>query len=286
MAIYSKRGLIVRLVFLMFAMIEWVLLKIARLMGRGRNEAIVLCYHGISAEQRDRFAWQMSKIARRAVDVRDLTSFKPQENGLPGVCVTLDDGFANLLDNALPAIKQWKIPATIFVVSENAGDRPRWWMSPHNPEAGERLISTAEMCQLVQNYPCRIGSHTRTHLNLTTLSLSALRRELSESKAELERLLAVPVEDLALPYGRYDAQVLRESYAAGYRRVFTLEPISVSANNPTRKIGRFRMSPDVWRIEFLLTCAGAYCWLESCQAFLTRVRSPVTSLEKEALSST
>jgi peptidoglycan/xylan/chitin deacetylase (PgdA/CDA1 family) len=66
-----------------------------------------------------------------------------------------------------------------------------------------------------------IGSHGLTHSPLTKKSDKGLREELVESKERLEDLIGRSVEDLAVPFGRYNRRVIIAAKAAGYRRIMT-----------------------------------------------------------------
>jgi peptidoglycan/xylan/chitin deacetylase (PgdA/CDA1 family) len=64
-----------------------------------------------------------------------------------------------------------------------------------------------------------IGSHTRSHPELTRLSDAALADELSGSRAELERRLDRPVVHFSAPYwdvARFSPAVAVAARAAGY----------------------------------------------------------------------
>jgi peptidoglycan/xylan/chitin deacetylase (PgdA/CDA1 family) len=67
-----------------------------------------------------------------------------------------------------------------------------------------------------------IGSHGVMHEHLTRLSDEELRRELSESKQELEDELGRPCPEFAYPYGEHDERVRAAVRAAGYERGFGL----------------------------------------------------------------
>jgi peptidoglycan/xylan/chitin deacetylase (PgdA/CDA1 family) len=66
------------------------------------------------------------------------------------------------------------------------------------------------------------GSHARTHPDLTRLSPEDLRREIGDSKREIESRLAAPVRSLSYPFGRSNDRVRREAERAGYRAAFAL----------------------------------------------------------------
>jgi peptidoglycan/xylan/chitin deacetylase (PgdA/CDA1 family) len=77
----------------------------------------------------EQFASQVSIIRRQArpVALRDLDTLgnKP---GLPAIAVTFDDGYEDNLLEAEPLLRQFDIPATMFVVSEAIGNpREFWW---------------------------------------------------------------------------------------------------------------------------------------------------------------
>ena len=42
------------------------------------------------------------------------------------IVVTFDDGYLDVLQNAVPILERYQIPATIFVVTGNLGE-PFWW---------------------------------------------------------------------------------------------------------------------------------------------------------------
>jgi peptidoglycan/xylan/chitin deacetylase (PgdA/CDA1 family) len=67
-----------------------------------------------------------------------------------------------------------------------------------------------------------IGSHTLSHAHLTQLPDDELRRELVESKAQIEAMLARPCRFLAYPYGEEDARVRAAARDAGYVAAFGL----------------------------------------------------------------
>lgn len=304
---YDKHGALLRVAYLLMALLTWPLVRLLR---RG-EQTIVLCYHGVKPHQAARFAWQVRRVAERAVGVPELTASGTPRSPLtscsvgppsparaeqpvrdaglggpallvrttkspfrsPAVCFTFDDAFANLLDNTLPALRELGVPACIFAVADNLGDRPRWRIAPDHPDADERTMTAEELRRVAESELVTVGSHTCTHPDLARLAPAELLRELQDSRAKLADLVGRPIDDLALPHGSYTPAVLEAAFAAGYRRVYTLEatPHTPVGDGP-QVVGRFLMSPDAWRIEFLLTCAGAYAWLHPWRRLLHRLR--------------
>jgi peptidoglycan/xylan/chitin deacetylase (PgdA/CDA1 family) len=277
-SVYGKRGAVVRVAYLAGALGAWIVSGFGRFGPRG---TVVLCYHGVTRAQRPAFEWQMRRLAGRATSVTSLAG--ATASGRRNVCVTFDDAFACLLENALPVMRRHGIAPTVFAVTGNLGRTPQWSIAPTHPEAQEIVMTAAEIERAAAG-GCHFGSHTVNHVDLAAVPPARLREELTQSKAVLERMLGGPVEDFALPFGSYNGDVLAAALAAGYRRTFTLEPAVADDSHVARgAIGRFSMSPDVWRVEFLLTCVGAYAWLGVFRRLVRRMRAaPRRPAAKEA----
>jgi peptidoglycan/xylan/chitin deacetylase (PgdA/CDA1 family) len=67
-----------------------------------------------------------------------------------------------------------------------------------------------------------IASHGVSHAHLTRLSDDEVRRELAESKQQIEGELGRPCIELAYPYGEHDERVRSAARAVGYERAFAL----------------------------------------------------------------
>ncbi|MHC4416220.1 MAG: polysaccharide deacetylase family protein [Planctomycetota bacterium] len=271
MSVYGQRGPLVRVAYLLVAVVWWLLTGRGRW---GRARVVTLCYHGVKPQERERFRRQMSSIAGRAITVTDMGTAERQPRSLPRVCVTFDDAFANLLDNALPVTRALDIPVTVFAVTDNLGSRPAWKIAADCPDASEATMTARQVVEAAGDPGVTFGSHSATHRTLAELPLSEARDELARSKATLEELLERPVEDLAFPYGASHPAVVSAAFAAGYRRVFSLEPPvgHNGSDNPGAVFGRMRMTPDAWPIEHMLTTAGAYGWLPPVRRLLRRAR--------------
>lgn len=270
MTIYSKNGLVVRVVYLSVSLFFYIISVICR---QKDKDSIVLCYHGIGNDQQQRFREQMCRLAEHSALPQ--ISYRDGKKSLktPTVVITFDDAFENLLDNAIPILEEFQIPSIVFAVSGNPGKVPGWNIAPGHPEANEVTVTAEQLITLSRNPLIRIGSHTLTHPDLSRLSADQIQWELAESKRDLEQWLSQPVEDLALPHGAFNDTVLQIAREVGYKRIYTLQPKLMSEGQLQEGvIGRFSMSPDVWPIEFYLTCSGAYAWLLPWRSFIRGVR--------------
>ncbi|MCC6862445.1 MAG: polysaccharide deacetylase family protein [Bryobacterales bacterium] len=176
---------------------------------RSASNPVILTYHSIddsgsviSTSPRD-FRRQMRSLAESGRPVVGLSEVA----GTPGgVAITFDDGFRNLLDVALPVLRQYSFPATVFVVSRFAGGTNRWWQ----PVAGipELPLMTWGEIREVLAGGIAVGAHSRSHPDLTRLSAGEAETELAGSKADLEQAIGRPVRALAYPYGLRSAALV------------------------------------------------------------------------------
>lgn len=267
---YTRHGLLVRLAYLIVSIV-WEGAAILRMLRR--PSIVVLCYHGVTARQRASFDAQIRRIRCRAINTARLRAID-EKTARPRVCLTFDDAFANLTENALQAMKDAGVPASLFVVAGNMGRRPGWDVSPQHADYHELTMTADEVLQAARSELVTVGSHTQSHPRLAELDEADIRRELSESARTLEGIVGRPVRELALPHGSYDHRVVRVARELGYTHVYTLEERGVLAEDAQVGVfGRFVMSPDAWPFEFLLTIRGAYSWLGPWRRIVRSIRA-------------
>lgn len=115
--------------------------------------------------------------------------------------ITFDDSNLSDHDIALPALVTRGLRARFFVLTGRIG------------QAGSL---DADHLRTLQDAGMTIGSHGIDHLAWPTLEDATLARELEVSRAQLEAICEHPVTEAGVPFGRYDARVLRALRVAGY----------------------------------------------------------------------
>lgn len=126
--------------------------------------------------------------------------------------VTFDDGYASVIEHALPVLSELNVPATVFVIAGRTGagnDWPGQWASV----PPMRLADVGELRTLAQA-GIAIGAHSATHPSLPALPLDQARREIQESGDRVEQMIGAPVRHFAYPYGAHGQ---REKQLAGER---------------------------------------------------------------------
>lgn len=233
---------------------------IRRLVGkRDRAACVILYYHEVRFEHRAQFARQMDILLRCAVPTR-ADHAVPLAPGARYAAVTFDDGYLNVIENALPELESRKVPSTLFIVTEALGKRPAWMADSSSFANGERVMSCDQLRRLPSDL-VTVGSHTMTHPELPSLNEEDARRELFESRVRLEKILNKEVNLFSFPHGAFNANLVEWCREAGYERVFTILP-TLALSDPREFVsGRVWVEPTDWPLEFRLKLLGAYRWM-------------------------
>jgi peptidoglycan/xylan/chitin deacetylase (PgdA/CDA1 family) len=142
--------------------------------------------------------------------------------------VTFDDGFRNVVTNATPLLESAGVRACFYLTTELVS-APEEVVTRfcrerlHLPGAVEPL--TWEDARELVERGHEVGSHTRSHPDLTQLDGEQRDSELRGSKAELEQRLG-PVEHFSAPYGeahRFSPAVSDAARSAGYATCATAQ---------------------------------------------------------------
>lgn len=141
--------------------------------------------------------------------------------------LSFDDGFRNIYKNALPILRELHIPAIVYVPTAFIGANyeiiknyclniARYW--------GIIETMTWEDLKTMQLYDVEIGSHTRTHVQLSDLhDPERLRDEILGSKLDLEHHLGTECKYISWPFGKKQAihqTALKIIQDVGYRACF------------------------------------------------------------------
>ncbi len=181
---------------------------------------LILMYHRVAEVSENslcvtpsRFAEQMAWLKRhglRGVGVGTLidTMRAGRHRGLVGI--TFDDGYANLVEAALPALLRHGFTATMFIVSGLLGGTNKWDGSPVWP------LMSAEQVRELAAAGMEIGSHTITHPRLAGADAHQLKAEVNDSKASLSDLIGAEIRGFAYPYGSMDTTAQHAVRDAGY----------------------------------------------------------------------
>jgi peptidoglycan/xylan/chitin deacetylase (PgdA/CDA1 family) len=171
-----------------------------------------LCFHGIGTCIREREPgesryWVTEDLFRRVLD---------EVAGKEQVRLSFDDGNASDLAVALPALTDRGLSATFFALAGRLDD--------------QASLSAADLREL-RTAGMSIGSHGWAHVPWRGLDPDLAQRELVTARQVLAEASGGPIDEVALPLGRYDRTLLRRLRTQGYRRVFTSDRLPARANS-------------------------------------------------------
>jgi len=252
----------------------------------------VLCYHGIcvdsAADLRMSFGDLHTRLEDLAAHCRfiretchpiSLEQWRQARAGngrLPArpVLFTFDEGYRPVFTHALPVLRQFRIPAVIFVWSDPVEKRRLPWYDAVARRLGEpeverlkaapyeewrRLCETSAL-QAVDSDPCaplkvseiralaattdiEIGGHTASHPVLAQADLEMQRSEIVRNKSRLEAWTARPVRAFAYPNGEpgtdYSPETVKLVEEHGFDFGFTTRYSFATPEEPPLELSRF-----------------------------------------------
>lgn len=176
-----------------------------RAVSPGLSGASILMYHSVGGNGAhftvapDAFERQMRYLARTraVVPLPELADRLRKGESVAGcVALTFDDGYRDNLENALPILEKYNLPATIFVITGRLGEAFR------NKSGSElTLLSREDLVRLAAHPLISLMPHSATHPKLTDLPLPEAIREMEDSRRFLEELTGRPARVFAYPKG-------------------------------------------------------------------------------------
>ncbi len=213
-----------------------------------RADVPVLCYHQIrpitaadSAQDRTYIVpprtldAQLSALERAgftSVSADAVAAHMERGARLPRrpVLITFDDGSAGQWSRALPLLRKHHLRATFFVMTVVLG-KPGWL--------------TREEVRGLDRAGMQIGVHTWDHHAVPGYVTDAdWQTQLTEPKAELERIVGHPLDAFAYPFGLWNAAAFPRLSAAGIKVAFQLAD-KLDPGTPMLTARRVLVGPDV-----------------------------------------
>jgi peptidoglycan/xylan/chitin deacetylase (PgdA/CDA1 family) len=150
--------------------------------------------------------------------------------------LSFDDGLRDNHAVALPLLREFGVPATVYVTTGLIGGTYPWMDGAIPMMEEEEIRDLAEA-------GVEIGAHTVTHPNLALLDHAGCLREMSDSRRELERITSRTVETFAYPACHYGDAAVAAAGEAGFLAAVTCggrgswDPLTIRRSLITGKDG-------------------------------------------------
>jgi len=201
----------------------------------------ILAYHAVGEDPEDgyfgtvsaeRFREAVAFLDEHAeiVPLGDIIQQGPDQR----VALTFDDGLRSFYTEVFPVLREYGVPATVFVNPSFIGDRnPDLIRERHGiTDPGRIMLNDDELIELIDHPLVTVGNHTLTHRDLSEVDDNdELQAEIVESKELLESRYGMSVGPFSYPYGGYtsDARTLVE---ASHDCSVTTGPMLIDGESP------------------------------------------------------
>jgi peptidoglycan/xylan/chitin deacetylase (PgdA/CDA1 family) len=118
------------------------------------------------------------------------------------VTFTVDDNETSVYSLMYPALKKYSFPATSYVVTD-------WMGTPDH-------MSWKQLKTLQNTGKWEIGNHTQSHLNLTTLSASDMKAQITNAQSAFSKNGIKTPKAFAAPYGEFGSQTVSALKSLGF----------------------------------------------------------------------
>jgi len=182
----------------------------------------ILSYHRFSKKRSGKmivteanFEAQMKFLSRNGyhvITMNQLFDFLEFKSQIPdkSVVITIDDGWLSFKDIALPILKKYNFPATLFI---------------YNDFIGSKKAMSWEQLKMLASSMIDIQCHTQSHRNLGIIKknesltdyLKSLEQEIVLAKTVIKKKLGKNCRYFAYPYGATNQFVIKMLKEHGYR---------------------------------------------------------------------
>ena len=228
------------------------------------------------------FFKQMSYLKRNNYQVisidealKVMHSGKPLQNKY--AVITFDDGFQDILTNALPILKEFNFTATVYLPTQFISEEGLFFKDT-------RCLTWQEVMELQSNN-IEIGSHTVTHPQLASLTQQEVENELTNSKAVIEDKLGKSCNSFSYPYAfpegnkEFVSFLRKILFKSGYHNCISTIVGTMGENAENYFIKRIPVNSNDDEQFFKAKLEGAYNWIHIPQAIFKYAKN-ISSLLK------
>lgn len=166
------------------------------------------------------------------------------------IALTFDDGYRDFYRNVVPILREYEVPATVFVIADAVEDRSY----SHTEQFDCEYMTREELDELVDEELVTVGNHTRSHPRLGELPHEDLEDEIAGAQRRLESLLDTDIRRFCYPYGSFGdraVELVGETHDFGVFGRGRREPITQSTDPAA--IPRINGANPFWEVRWDLS---------------------------------
>ena len=264
---------------------------------RSRNCFGILMYHRVADHVRGlpaplhnvtpaRFRRQIAGLSRRGYNfwpLRKALEYHAAGETMPAktVLVTFDDGFQTVYSRAFPVLKEFNVPATVFLNTAYLdSERPfpfDAWGVPyckHAPDESYRPLTEGQCHEMTASGLVEIGAHTHTHEDFRGRA-DEFRQDLQVSVDIVRDAFKLDEVTFAFPYGGRHTGFSSDELGAAARQTgvlcgLTTESTVVRQGTDPFRWGRFNAFPWDTGATLHAKLSGWYSWAPKLRQSLAR----------------
>lgn len=180
----------------------------------------------------------LQKTGYEFITASDLGQYLDGIKQLPAkpVILTFDDGYGDFYTDVFPILKKYHVMATEYIISGVIGKL--------------NYMTHDQIREIAESGLVEIGAHTVHHPNLKSVTLERAKKEIEQSKSDLENEFGIRVVSFAYPYGGFNSDVADFVKKAGFTNAVTTKGGLIA--NQENRYTLFRIHPGAAIGEGLL----------------------------------
>lgn len=251
-------------------LVKNLLFRIASWLPAGMaGRATILMYHSVSERSEyffsitpETFRDQMRHLQQRGhkvVPLSDLVARMARGDAIDGeIAITFDDGYLDNFTHAYPVLKEFNLPATVFLITGIIGA---------TGEGGAPMLSEQQIRQMQASGLIDFEPHSVGHLKLAQLDAASAGAEIGASKQHIETMLGKRCDVFAYPFGDFNDETVGLVEKQGYRGAVTVIEGSVRAGDELLRLKRNCIDRTTTWIQFLGKIGRGADWYLTIKRF-------------------
>ena len=244
--------------------IKKILIRLLSILPSKLNRISVLMYHSVSdsealfAVSAKAFEKQMRYIHDGGFTTIFASEIVPATSAKNTVCITFDDGYADMFTNAFPILTKYRMKATVFLITNELGG------SYTNSEGLTfPLLTREQIMEMRESGIIEFMPHGHTHRKFSGMTEEEQERDIVASRDIVHELTGRRADVFAYPRGKRTATSATLLAKHGYTMALGVRPGLVRKTSDPYLLPRNPVDKQVTFSEFKLKVSDYIQWYAS-----------------------